>query len=233
MSIAIYPFTSDFAAEIGDVDLPRPLAGADFEEIKAAFWKYAVLVFPGQDLTPEQHLAFSSRFGPVEKRAHARSEGDADPLRRHLRRHLQPDRGRQDLGRDEPPAHVQAGQQAVAHRQLVQDAAEPLLAALFADHRAHRRAHAVRGPARGLRCAARGDEEETARSRRRALDRALAPAQRLHGVQRGRDAAPAARAAGAGAHASPRAAASRCTSRPTPGASSACRTRKGARSSTA
>jgi alpha-ketoglutarate-dependent 2,4-dichlorophenoxyacetate dioxygenase len=67
MSITIYPFTSDFAAEIGDVDLTGPLSESDFEEIRAAFWKYAVLVFPGQDLTPEQHLAFSSRFGPVEK----------------------------------------------------------------------------------------------------------------------------------------------------------------------
>jgi alpha-ketoglutarate-dependent 2,4-dichlorophenoxyacetate dioxygenase len=67
MSITIYPFTPDFAAEIGDVDLTGPLSESDFEEIRAAFWKYAVLVFPGQDLTPEQHLAFSSRFGPVEK----------------------------------------------------------------------------------------------------------------------------------------------------------------------
>ena len=67
MSITIYPVTSDFAAEIGDVDLTGPLSESDFEEIRAAFWKYAVLVFPGQDLTPEQHLAFSSRFGPVEK----------------------------------------------------------------------------------------------------------------------------------------------------------------------
>jgi alpha-ketoglutarate-dependent 2,4-dichlorophenoxyacetate dioxygenase len=67
MSITIYPVTPGFAAEIGDTDLTAPLSDSDFAEIKAAFWKYAVLVFPGQDLTPEQHLAFSSRFGPVEK----------------------------------------------------------------------------------------------------------------------------------------------------------------------
>jgi alpha-ketoglutarate-dependent 2,4-dichlorophenoxyacetate dioxygenase len=66
MSITVYPFTPNFAAEIGDVDLTASLAESDFEDIRAAFWKYSVLVFPGQDLTPEQHLAFSSRFGAVE-----------------------------------------------------------------------------------------------------------------------------------------------------------------------
>ncbi|MGQ0525071.1 MAG: TauD/TfdA dioxygenase family protein [Betaproteobacteria bacterium] len=66
MSIAIYPVTPDFAAEIGDVNLSQPLTDETFSEIQAAFWKYAVLVFPQQDLTPEQHLAFSARFGPVE-----------------------------------------------------------------------------------------------------------------------------------------------------------------------
>ena len=35
--------------------------------IAAAFWKYAVLVFPDQQLTAEQHLAFAGRFGPIEK----------------------------------------------------------------------------------------------------------------------------------------------------------------------
>jgi alpha-ketoglutarate-dependent 2,4-dichlorophenoxyacetate dioxygenase len=66
MSITIYPVTPDFAAEIGDVDLSQPLPDATFAEIQSAFWKYAVLVFPQQNLTAEQHLAFSARFGPVE-----------------------------------------------------------------------------------------------------------------------------------------------------------------------
>jgi alpha-ketoglutarate-dependent 2,4-dichlorophenoxyacetate dioxygenase len=67
MSITIYPVTPGFAAEIGDVDLSQPVSDADFAEIRAAFFKYAVLVFPGQDLTPQQHLDFSAKFGPVEK----------------------------------------------------------------------------------------------------------------------------------------------------------------------
>ncbi len=67
MSITIYPYSENFAAEIGDVDLSALVSDADFDAIRQAFWKYAVLVFPGQHLTPEQHLAFSARFGPVEK----------------------------------------------------------------------------------------------------------------------------------------------------------------------
>jgi alpha-ketoglutarate-dependent 2,4-dichlorophenoxyacetate dioxygenase len=66
MSISLFPVTAEFACEIGDVDLSQPLAQADFRAIQAAFWKYAVLIFPGQHLTQDQHLAFSQRFGPVE-----------------------------------------------------------------------------------------------------------------------------------------------------------------------
>jgi alpha-ketoglutarate-dependent 2,4-dichlorophenoxyacetate dioxygenase len=66
MSITVAPITPAFAAEIGDVDLTQSLTAADFEAIQQAFWKYSVLIFPNQDLTPEQHLAFSAKWGPVE-----------------------------------------------------------------------------------------------------------------------------------------------------------------------
>jgi alpha-ketoglutarate-dependent 2,4-dichlorophenoxyacetate dioxygenase len=66
MTVTVCPVTPGFAAEIGDVDLSRPIEDDDFAAIKDAFWKYGVLIFPGQHLTPEQHLAFSAKFGPVE-----------------------------------------------------------------------------------------------------------------------------------------------------------------------
>ena len=65
MSITIYPVTPDFVAEIGDADLSA-LADAALAAIKEAFWKYAVLIFPDQQLTPVQHLAFAAAFGPIE-----------------------------------------------------------------------------------------------------------------------------------------------------------------------
>jgi alpha-ketoglutarate-dependent 2,4-dichlorophenoxyacetate dioxygenase len=67
MTISVQPVTESFAAEIGDIDLSRPLDPADFDAVKAAFGKYAVLIFPDQQLTQQQHLAFAALFGPLEQ----------------------------------------------------------------------------------------------------------------------------------------------------------------------
>jgi alpha-ketoglutarate-dependent 2,4-dichlorophenoxyacetate dioxygenase len=66
MAITVYPVTKNFAAEIGDLDLARPLDAGDLAAVKAAFATYAVLIFPDQQLTQEQHLAFGALFGPLE-----------------------------------------------------------------------------------------------------------------------------------------------------------------------
>jgi len=70
MTIKLYPVTESFACEVGDVDLAQPLSKEDEAAIKAAFWKYAVLVFPQQELSLDQHVAFSERFGPMEPSTH-------------------------------------------------------------------------------------------------------------------------------------------------------------------
>lgn len=66
MGISIFPITESFAAEIGDVDLAAPLVPAELAAIKQAFWTYAVLIFPAQNLTEQQHLDFAACFGPLE-----------------------------------------------------------------------------------------------------------------------------------------------------------------------
>ena len=66
MTITICPVTPDFAAEVGDLDLSAPLSEPDVEAVKAAFWQYAVLIFPEQRLSANQHLAFARYFGPIE-----------------------------------------------------------------------------------------------------------------------------------------------------------------------
>ena len=66
MSITVYPTTPNFVAEIYDVDLSRPLEARELEEVKSAFWRFGVLVFPGQQLTQEQHVRFAENFGPME-----------------------------------------------------------------------------------------------------------------------------------------------------------------------
>jgi alpha-ketoglutarate-dependent 2,4-dichlorophenoxyacetate dioxygenase len=64
MAITIYPITENFAAEVG-VDLAR-LDSENVAAIKDAFWKYAVLIFPEQNLTEEEHVAFAKHIGPIE-----------------------------------------------------------------------------------------------------------------------------------------------------------------------
>ncbi len=66
MAITVCPVTPTFAAEIGDVDLSRPLDAADVAAIKDAFATYAVLIFPEQHLSDDQHLDFARHFGPLE-----------------------------------------------------------------------------------------------------------------------------------------------------------------------
>ncbi len=65
MSITICPVNDDFAAEIYDVDLAN-LTPGQLEEIKSAFWKYAVLIFPEQKLEQEEHVTFALNFGPKD-----------------------------------------------------------------------------------------------------------------------------------------------------------------------
>jgi len=67
MGLTVFPITSSFAAEVGDLDLCKPVAADDLAALRVAFTTYAVLVFPAQELTAEQHLAFASNFGPLER----------------------------------------------------------------------------------------------------------------------------------------------------------------------
>ena len=66
MAITVAPITDNLGAEIGDIDLARPLSAEDAEAVKQAFWKYSVLIFPEQKLEAEQHLDFAKLFGPLE-----------------------------------------------------------------------------------------------------------------------------------------------------------------------
>ena len=65
------PLQHYFGAEISGLDLRAPLDDDTFAAVLDAFNTYAVLVFRGQDLTDEQHIAFSQRFGELEKTSFA------------------------------------------------------------------------------------------------------------------------------------------------------------------
>src|SRR3954462_13918901 len=66
MAITVVPVRPSFAAEIGDVDLSKPIEAADVAAIKDAFTTYAVVIFHDQHLSQDQHLEFAQHFGPLE-----------------------------------------------------------------------------------------------------------------------------------------------------------------------
>ncbi len=57
----------DFVARVTGVDLRKPLDDETFATIQDAFHRYAVLVLPDQDIDDDQQIAFSERFGPLER----------------------------------------------------------------------------------------------------------------------------------------------------------------------
>lgn len=56
-----------FGAEIRGLDLRQPLDDETFAAVLDAFHQYSVLLFRGQNITDEQQVAFSRRFGELEK----------------------------------------------------------------------------------------------------------------------------------------------------------------------
>jgi alpha-ketoglutarate-dependent 2,4-dichlorophenoxyacetate dioxygenase len=52
---------------VDGIDLAEPLSPADAAAIHAGMDRYAVLVFHGRPVTPEQHMAFTLALGPIEQ----------------------------------------------------------------------------------------------------------------------------------------------------------------------
>lgn len=62
----VVPSGEILGARIEGIDLSQPLSDEDFAIIVKAFGDHGVLCFPGQDVPPEAHKAFASRFGTLE-----------------------------------------------------------------------------------------------------------------------------------------------------------------------
>ena len=62
-TLQVRPLTGALGAEIEGVDLSRPLAKEQSEDIHQAFLKHQVLVFRGQTLTPQQQVGVAKLFG--------------------------------------------------------------------------------------------------------------------------------------------------------------------------
>ena len=64
-TIEVRELAPALGAEIGGVDLSRPLEAAQFADIRRAFLRYGVIFFRDQSLTPEQHIAFAKTWGGI------------------------------------------------------------------------------------------------------------------------------------------------------------------------
>lgn len=76
MALKLRKLSYALGAEVCDVDVAKPMSEARFGEIYQAFLSYGILLFRNQDITREQHIEFSRRFGELDRH-------DALPRDRH------------------------------------------------------------------------------------------------------------------------------------------------------
>ncbi|MWL89181.1 TauD/TfdA family dioxygenase [Cupriavidus sp. SW-Y-13] len=62
----IRPFDAALGAEVVGLDLNQPLSDEDFRRVHRAHLDHHVVVFRDQRITPDQQIAFSRRFGPLQ-----------------------------------------------------------------------------------------------------------------------------------------------------------------------
>jgi alpha-ketoglutarate-dependent 2,4-dichlorophenoxyacetate dioxygenase len=79
MSVTVTPVGDRFAAEVGGIDLSRPIDATTVADIWRANDAYCVLIFRDQSLTDMQLHDFAARFGPLEI-----GRGALQPGRRRL-----------------------------------------------------------------------------------------------------------------------------------------------------
>ena len=61
----IRPLSVSVGAEFEGIDLARPLDDADITTIRDTLAERCIVLFRGQNLTPQQHIDFSARFGEL------------------------------------------------------------------------------------------------------------------------------------------------------------------------
>lgn len=66
MAISIEQVGPGFVGRVSGADARQPLSAEDIAAVERGMDQYAVLVFPGQDITDDQQVAFSEQFGTLE-----------------------------------------------------------------------------------------------------------------------------------------------------------------------
>jgi alpha-ketoglutarate-dependent 2,4-dichlorophenoxyacetate dioxygenase len=80
MKPTIKKLTAHIAAVVTGVDLRLPVDAETAQLLREALYEHAVLLFRDQDITDDQHVAFSEIFGPVEMTSPTDPIGDGGPV---------------------------------------------------------------------------------------------------------------------------------------------------------
>jgi alpha-ketoglutarate-dependent 2,4-dichlorophenoxyacetate dioxygenase len=67
MPIVVSPLPNAFAGEVSEIDCTEPLEAHDIAAIHAGMERHAVLIFRDQPLTDHEQLAFTRKFGELER----------------------------------------------------------------------------------------------------------------------------------------------------------------------
>lgn len=88
--IGVEPISGACGCEISGVDLRQPLEPEVLAEVLKAFEHFTVIVFRDQDLTPEQHKAFSRYFGELTELPQAPIYGEHRDMQEVRREAFEP-----------------------------------------------------------------------------------------------------------------------------------------------
>ncbi len=64
--LSVRPNEAPIGAEIAGVDLSEDLDDESFQKIREAYYRYSLLVIRGQEITPDQQIRFTRRFGELQ-----------------------------------------------------------------------------------------------------------------------------------------------------------------------
>src|SRR5687767_16031427 len=67
MALKLRKLSYALGAEICDIDVGKPMSEQQFGEIYRAFLDNNILLFRDHDITREQHIEFSRRFGELDR----------------------------------------------------------------------------------------------------------------------------------------------------------------------
>jgi taurine dioxygenase len=67
MALKLRKLSYALGAEVCGVDVSKPMSEAEFGDIYQAFLAHGVLLFRNQNITREQHIDFSRRFGELDE----------------------------------------------------------------------------------------------------------------------------------------------------------------------